>query len=184
MQPLSDLLIADLLPHRPPMLLLDRVLAAREQQLWCRINLTQHSEFAEADGVPSNLALEYLAQTAAALLSLRAQTEIAHAAPPAPGMLIACPKLHSTMPFFPLPCSLVAWVQLASALPTQSTGLVRVRGEVGVFAPTTLDALTAAELTEQWPTEPAVSAELSVYLPPEGLPLEGALPQDSRRQSA
>ncbi|MGI9323821.1 MAG: hypothetical protein ACR2PZ_01285 [Pseudomonadales bacterium] len=177
MQPLSDLEITDLLPHRPPMLLLDQVLAAREQELWCRIDLTEHSTFAEADGIPSNLALEYLAQTAAALLGLRAKTEVENAAPPAPGMLIGCSKLHSAIAFFPPACSLVAWVQLSSALPTQFTGLIRVRGEVAVFAPAQLDALETAELTEQWPVEPAVRAELSVYLPP-----AGASPQDSQRQ--
>lgn len=67
--------IQDLLPHGPPMLLLDAVDAVGNDCLVASLTIRPDSPFARHDGVPSHIGLEYMAQACGALagfLSLEA----------------------------------------------------------------------------------------------------------------
>ncbi len=75
-----------LLPHRPPMLLLDAVEQWDEGSIVCRAHIGDASVFAEAGRVRAVVLLEHMAQTVAALAGLRSR----HAEPsPRAGFLVA-----------------------------------------------------------------------------------------------
>ena len=59
--------IAELLPHRPPMLLLDAVESVGDDCLVATVTISAESVFAEHDGVPAHIGLEYMAQACGAL---------------------------------------------------------------------------------------------------------------------
>jgi predicted hotdog family 3-hydroxylacyl-ACP dehydratase len=59
--------IAELLPHRPPMLLLDAVESVGDDSLVATVTISPESLFAEQDGVPAHIGLEYMAQACGAL---------------------------------------------------------------------------------------------------------------------
>ena len=58
--------IAELLPHRPPMILLDRVDNFAADALTASVAITPSSLFCADGSVPSHIALEYMAQACAA----------------------------------------------------------------------------------------------------------------------
>ena len=64
--------VAELIPHKPPMILLDDVLSHAADATVCRVRIGPTSPFVRGDGtVPSWVALEYLAQCTAAHAGLR-----------------------------------------------------------------------------------------------------------------
>lgn len=65
--------IAELLPHRAPMLLLDEVLECSPGRARCAVRLGPDSPFMEAGRVRALVALEYMGQAAAACAGLRAR---------------------------------------------------------------------------------------------------------------
>ncbi|MDR2016896.1 MAG: hypothetical protein LBP90_04765 [Burkholderiales bacterium] len=64
--------IADYLPHRPPMLLLDRVVEADESHIVCEVDLRVDSPFCDGAAVPGWVGVEYMAQTIGVLAGWRA----------------------------------------------------------------------------------------------------------------
>lgn len=82
--------IADLIPHSDTMLLLDRVLEHAPEYTVCRIDVRSSALFADAEGgVPSWLALEYIAQCAAVHGGLAASGR-----PARPGLLLGSRRLR------------------------------------------------------------------------------------------
>jgi len=69
--------LADLLPHAPPMVLLDRVVAYQQQSLEAEVTIMQNSMFFERalNGVPAWVCIEYMAQAVAALGGLHARAQ-------------------------------------------------------------------------------------------------------------
>ena len=65
--------IAELVPHRPPMLLLDRVLSYDGETVICETVLAPGSLFVDGGEVPAVVAIEYMAQTIAAGAGLLAR---------------------------------------------------------------------------------------------------------------
>lgn len=63
--------LTELVPHRAPMLLLDRVVAADETGVTCAVDLRVDSVFARDGAVPAVVFLEYMAQAVAAFAGLR-----------------------------------------------------------------------------------------------------------------
>lgn len=55
-----------LLMHRPPMLLLDKVIGYDDAALVARITITESSLFLAPEGVPGHVAIEYMAQACGA----------------------------------------------------------------------------------------------------------------------
>ena len=60
--------IAELLPHRAPMVLLDGMVAYSEQGATCEVTVRHGMPFVEAGVVPAAVFLEYMAQAVAAYL--------------------------------------------------------------------------------------------------------------------
>jgi predicted hotdog family 3-hydroxylacyl-ACP dehydratase len=58
--------VAELLPHRPPMILLDEILGHDETSLSAAVHVSQESLFFEAGAVPVHVGLEYMAQACGA----------------------------------------------------------------------------------------------------------------------
>jgi len=65
-QALLDVNIKDLLPHDPPMVLIDRAMRYNDDSIHCQLTIKDDSPFCEGGFVPSYVALEYMAQTIAA----------------------------------------------------------------------------------------------------------------------
>ena len=59
-------------PHRRPMLLLDRLVEIDSMHAVCEVDVHQAAAFAEADGIASWVGIEYMAQTVAAVGGWRA----------------------------------------------------------------------------------------------------------------
>lgn len=139
--------LTELLPHRPPMLLLDRVVAFDEESAACEVEIRESSTFFEPGGVPAWVALEYCAQTIAAYAGLKTR---ASGGEPKIGLLVAARelKLHTTL------------------FAAGDTLLIRVRREfgeerIGRFA---CEVVRAGAVV--------ASASLSVYLPGGGSPAD------------
>jgi len=64
--------IASLLPHRPPMILLDEVVAWDGAILAASLTIRKETLFLEADGVPAHIGIEYMAQTCGAFAGAQA----------------------------------------------------------------------------------------------------------------
>ncbi len=64
---------AELLPHRPPMVLLDAILGYDENSLQAAVTVSDASLFLEPDGVPVHIGLEYMAQACGAYAGARAR---------------------------------------------------------------------------------------------------------------
>ena len=82
--------IAEVVPHRPPMLLLDRVVSYDGQLVVCELQLGPNSPFAASGEVPAIVGLEYMAQTIAAGAGLRARD---NGQPARMGFLLGCRSL-------------------------------------------------------------------------------------------
>ena len=65
--------VSELLPHRPPMILLDEILGYDETSLAAGVTVSAASLFVEAEGVPAHIGLEYMAQACGAFAGLLAR---------------------------------------------------------------------------------------------------------------
>jgi predicted hotdog family 3-hydroxylacyl-ACP dehydratase len=82
--------LRELVPHRPPMLLLDEVVAFDGATATCAVTVRSDAPFAEDGRMPAWVALEYCAQCVAAFAGLRARGE---GRPPRLGLLVAARDL-------------------------------------------------------------------------------------------
>lgn len=64
--------IEALLPHRYPMILLEKVIACGETSLVAAVTIRPDSLFLEADGVPGHVGIEYMAQACGAFAGAEA----------------------------------------------------------------------------------------------------------------
>jgi predicted hotdog family 3-hydroxylacyl-ACP dehydratase len=87
--------VGELVPHRPPMLLVDRVIAHGDNVIVCEVEVKADSLFTiERDGrreVPAVVGIEYMAQTVATFAGLSARKE---RRAPRIGFLIGCRELR------------------------------------------------------------------------------------------
>ncbi len=151
--------IAELLPHQPPMRLIDAILSHDGEGVWATRDIRPDSSFVGAHGLRACFGLELVAQAAAALLTL-----VSHeSGPPRQGMLIASRSFESNLSYYPLHARLLILARLDSPLPTddQTSSLVKFAGEIRVFEqsseiPSLLDELASTDI--------ATRASLSVYL--------------------
>lgn len=82
--------VADLVPQRPPMLLLAEVLAADARAITCAAEVQGDDLLVREGRAPAAAAIEYMAQTIAAHAGLRAR---AAGRPVARGVVVACRDL-------------------------------------------------------------------------------------------
>jgi len=90
---------AQLLAHRPPMLLLESILAADDRHCTARVRVDPGAWYALPDGsAPGWLGLEWMAQTIAAYSGHRNQGQ---GRPPKPGYLLGTRRYQCDRPSFP-----------------------------------------------------------------------------------
>ena len=88
----------ELLPHDPPMVLIDEVVAWSEDCLEAAVQIGEDSPFASGlEGVPSWAGIEYMAQSIAALAGVRAKMA---GNPIRVGYLVGTRKFTSDVPSF------------------------------------------------------------------------------------
>jgi predicted hotdog family 3-hydroxylacyl-ACP dehydratase len=83
--------VAELVPHRPPMILIDEILDIGEKSLSARVALTELSPFVEEGKLPALVTLEYMAQSIAAFAGAARR---AAGKPVQLGFLIACREME------------------------------------------------------------------------------------------
>ena len=64
--------IAALLPHQPPMILLDKVIAYDDATIITSVAITESSLFLAPEGVPGHVGIEYMAQACGAFAGAQA----------------------------------------------------------------------------------------------------------------
>ncbi len=97
--------IADLLPHAPPMVLLDQVLGWDAGQVIATITIRSDSPFfIENNGVPSYVGLEYMAQTCGIYAGIEGRN---HGQPVRLGFLLGTRNFHASTGWFNLGQQLV-----------------------------------------------------------------------------
>ena len=117
--------LQELLPHRGPMLLLDRVVSYQDDIITCAKTVDENSSFCEPGvGVPTWVAIEYLAQSAAVLGGIRAWQNQRRAPQ---GMLLGSRKLESQWRAFPVGSELQIQCQQTFADPS---GMTAYRGDI------------------------------------------------------
>lgn len=89
--------IESLVPHRGRMLLIDRVCMHEGDRIVCELQVRDDPLFCRNGSVGSWLAIEYMAQTVAALVGLKAQ---AANAPVRIGMLLGTRRFSALVPAF------------------------------------------------------------------------------------
>ncbi|MBR1586958.1 MAG: 3-hydroxylacyl-ACP dehydratase [Kiritimatiellae bacterium] len=91
----------ELLPHRPPMVLIDEVESfdAEARRLAARVTIGENQMFFDGQGVPSWVAIEYMAQTAAALAGCY-DRHVEPGRPPRPGLLLGTRRLDLALERF------------------------------------------------------------------------------------
>jgi predicted hotdog family 3-hydroxylacyl-ACP dehydratase len=86
-----------LLPHAAPMILIDEVIGWNPDQVVTGLTVRRDSAFAQATGMPAHVALEWMAQSCAALVGLKA---IAQGEPVRIGFLLGTRDFRATLPWF------------------------------------------------------------------------------------
>jgi predicted hotdog family 3-hydroxylacyl-ACP dehydratase len=137
--------LGELVPHRPPMLLLDEVLAFDGDTATCAVTLREDAMFAEHGRVPAWVALEYCAQCVAAFAGLRARAE---GRPPQLGLLVAARDLVLECDFFAAGDRLVVHARLEFgelrvgrfACEVRREGAVVAKASLSVYQPEGRDA--------------------------------------------
>lgn len=96
-QPRPNDAVVDLLPHDPPMVLVDSVLAFDAEFIHAQVTIQPHSPFCEEGAVPAYVAIEYMAQTVGVWNGLMAK---AHNQSPKIGFLLGSRRLDLKVPNF------------------------------------------------------------------------------------
>ncbi len=85
------------LPHRSPMVLLDRVIEIGDQHAYCEVLIHAGSPFAEEHGVPAIVGMEYLAQSIGVVAGWQGRRGGQGVSL---GFLLSVPKYATTRPYF------------------------------------------------------------------------------------
>lgn len=62
--------IGELLPHRPPMVLIDRLIGSTSESVTCEVEISRDCPYATASGIANVVALECMAQAAGVFVGL------------------------------------------------------------------------------------------------------------------
>lgn len=92
-----DFLIEDLVPHAPPMRMVDSLVSYSETAVIVRSHIHEDHAFAQSEGVPAHVALEIMAQACAVWAGVEAR----HAGGRAQvGLLLGSRNCRIAVPFF------------------------------------------------------------------------------------
>jgi predicted hotdog family 3-hydroxylacyl-ACP dehydratase len=121
----------ELLPHAPPMILLDALVARAPDGVLCELTVRADAPFCTETGVDAVVALEYMAQAAGVFAGL-ATAETSRRV--RPGFLIGCSELDLELAHIPIGTRLIVEVRQiwGDAELGQFSGTVRTEDEVPV----------------------------------------------------
>jgi len=146
--------ITDYLPHRPPMVLLDRVVEIAKTHAVCEVTLHVDSPFCDGAAVPGWVGIEYMAQTIGVLAGWRA---LEKQLPVRIGFLVGTRNYQSHVPQFHV--GDVLRIAVNEEVSTDSglvavccmlhnvTGTLLAEASLLVFQPNDLDAYLQQVLT-------------------------------------
>ena len=100
--------VSELLPHDPPMVLLDRVLSFDESSLVAEVTIRPDSVLCDKSGVPGWVGIEYMAQSVAAHAGAMARQR---GGTPVIGYLLGTRSYKSAVSDFPIGASLIIVVE-------------------------------------------------------------------------
>ena len=137
-----------LLPHRPPMILLDRMVAAKDKESTCEVTIGLQTLFLETSGVPSYVGIEYMAQAVAAHGGYNSYQA---GEPIDVGFLLGTPRLQSFCRFFEVGQTLRVHVthiwgdhelmRFQCTITNASTGTLLQQADLNVFKPKNLQVV-------------------------------------------
>ena len=104
----ADIPVRELLPHDPPMVLLDRVISCEESSLVAEVVVKPESMFCNESGVPAWVGIEYMAQSVAAHAGAMARQR---GGAPVIGYLLGTRSYKSAVSEFPIGASLTIVVE-------------------------------------------------------------------------
>lgn len=136
--------IAELLPHRPPMLLLDELVEHAPGRARCRVRLRPDSPFMEDGRVRAVVAIEYMGQAAAACAGLAARQG---GRPPAPALLLGTRQLTLAVGHFAAGDELVVEAERRAEDDRISSFRCAVRRDGATVAEAVLNVYLAARET-------------------------------------
>jgi predicted hotdog family 3-hydroxylacyl-ACP dehydratase len=135
--------IESLLPHRPPMILLDEVVAWDGATMSTSVTIRPETLFREAEGVPTHIGIEYMAQTCGSFAGAQA---LEAGRPVRIGFLLGTRRYTAHRPWFRLGDRLTVTASLVYADDAMANFDVRIEVS-GVLA---------------------AAAQLTVFQPPDG----------------
>ncbi len=100
--------VVEVLPHDPPMVLLDRLVSFDESTLSAEVTIGPESMFASDRGVPGWVGLEYMAQAVAAHAGVEARLR---GEPPAIGYLLGTRAYQCDVDTFPIGATLTVHIE-------------------------------------------------------------------------
>ncbi len=94
---ITDIPIQELIPHSPPMVLLDRMLECTDNGLVAEVSVSQESMFFDSrlGGVPTWAGIEYMAQAISVFAGIRRRK---HNGEPKLGFLLGTRKYNTNLP--------------------------------------------------------------------------------------
>lgn len=96
---LENIEMTRLIPHREPLILLDKVISSDAEGIECQVEITPKSFLCEDGRVPAYAGMEYIAQSIAAFSGV---TNLDSGKDPEIGFLLGVRKFQSTIPYFKL----------------------------------------------------------------------------------
>lgn len=138
--------IENYVAHRPPALLLDKLLEAQESSIRCEVTITEDSFLCDGGKVPAYAAIEYIAQSIACYAGVGAADK---GAPAKLGFLLGVRKFKSKRPYFKVGDTLV----IESSLVFNEENIGSFNGKVSINSEEVVTAL----LTTYEPTESHLS---------------------------
>jgi predicted hotdog family 3-hydroxylacyl-ACP dehydratase len=132
--------LAELLPHRPPMLFIQRVLGEADDGATCLARIPEACGLVTEGRAPALVALEVAAQTAATWEALRRSREIASNAPRI-GYLVSARDVAFHRATLPPEADLIASIRLEALAPPLAIyavelafeGELAMRGTIGTY---------------------------------------------------
>jgi len=100
---IANITVSELLPHDPPMVLLDRALSYDETTLIAEVEIRPESVLCADGGVPAWVGIEYMAQAVAAHAGFKARLD---GGLPSVGYLLGTRSYRSSLSSFPVGATL------------------------------------------------------------------------------
>jgi predicted hotdog family 3-hydroxylacyl-ACP dehydratase len=138
---IRDVPIRELLPHDPPMVLLDRAVSYTETELVAEVDICSESVLCGTDGVPGWVGIEYMAQAVAAHAGYQGRLA---GEPPRIGYLLGTRSYQSSLAVFPVGATLT--VSIEALFVEMGLGAFSCRIELdGVIATATINVYQPAD---------------------------------------